>query len=490
MAVNLQQERYAGFRKKAQARFDQMLELQKMGLICKDGDFVPSVHYPPITQYPYMTQEEILEDYTMPEDGFMDIYVHFPFCAQRCIFCHYPGKLGPQEEEKIRYVSYLEREMDLYMEKLGVETLKPRSVLIGGGTPSYLPVYLLEKFLDFFGKKTDLSKCRQFNYDLDPSSLLGEEGRQKMALMKDYGVTRLTIGIQSLDDTVLKIMNRSHNAAQAEEAVYAAKEMGFDVNIEFIYGHPGETFENWLDVMERAQKLPADEIQLYRLKVQAYGDYQGVVIQNRKNPGRIPIPDFRETMMMKQAAADLLVENGFHENLRRVYSKQRKIFSHYAYNQCCNLYDQIGFGLTAFSSFRDRFALNTQYFEEYYEKIDNGMLPVNRGYKRDREQQGRWAIILPLKNRDVRKKDYKKVTGMELDDVFPEKKKRLIQAGLLEDQGDVLTLTELGKFVADEVAEQFNSVEFLPFQESDYEDGPLNPYKNNTSVDFFGRQDT
>lgn len=487
MSSTNRQERYESLRRNAEEKFAVIEELQRKGLICRDGDFVPSVHYPPITQYPDTSQESILKGFTLAADGMMDIYVHIPFCEQRCIFCHYPGKLGEQIEEKRKYLSYLEREMDLYMDRLGMDRIRPRSILIGGGTPTYLPPAELERFLRSFTQRVDLTGCKQFNYDLDPNSLIGEEGRRKMELLKAYGVTRLTIGIQSLDDQVLKVMNRGHDAAQAEESVQAAKDMGFEVNVEFIYGHPGETFENWVDVMERAVRLPTDEIQLYRLKVQAYGDLQGAIIQNRSRADRIPIPDFRQTMMMKQAATDILAENGYTESiLRRVYSRQRKIFSHYAYNQCCNQYDQIGFGLTAFSSFRDRFSLNTQRFEEYYSRIDQGVLPMNRGYIRDEEQQLRWAIVLPLKNRDVRKADFARITGRNLDDVFIEKKKRLIAEGLLEDTGSTLTLTDLGKFVADEVVEQFNSVEYLPFPREHYAEGILNPYLNNTTKDALG----
>lgn len=481
------QDYYGKLRMKALKQFERVEELQKKGLICFDGDFVPSVHYPPITQYPPVTEDFILDGFKLAEDKMMDIYVHIPFCSRRCIFCHYPGKVGTQEEEKKRYLSHLEREMDIYMDRLGIDKIRPRSILIGGGTPTYLPPEQLERFLKFFTERVDFSNCKQFNYDLDPDSLLGEEGRTKMELMKAYGVDRLTIGIQSLNDEVLKLMNRGHNAEEAKESVYAAKEFGFDLNIEFIYGHPGQTFENWVDVIEEAVKLPTDEIQLYRLKVQAYGDYQGIIIKNRQNDKLPPIPDFKETMMMKQAAVDVLAEHGYTESiLRRVYSRQRKIFSHYAYNQCCNQYDQIGFGLTAFSSFRDRFALNTQNFEEYYEKIDKGMLPVNRGYIRNKEQQVRWGIVLPMKNRDVRKKDFVKLTGYELDDVFREKRRILIEEGLLEDKGNILTLTELGKFVADEVVEQFNSREYLPFPEENYSDGILNPYRNNSTEDALG----
>lgn len=476
-------ERYAYLREKGEKKFHIVQELQKKGLVCLDGDFVPSVHYPPITQYPDVRQDFILGDYTVPQDGKIDIYVHIPFCSRRCLFCHYPGKTGSQLAEKDKYLSYLEREIDIYLNILGLSQIKPRSILLGGGTPTCLTPEQLERFLKFLTKRIDFSSCAQFNVDLDPGSIMDGDGMRRMEIMREYGIDRLTIGVQSLNDNVLKIMNRGHSARCAVESVDRAMEMGFHVNAEFIYGHPGQTFENWVDVMDEAVRLPAHELQFYRLKVQAYGDYQGSIIQNRTGSGKVPIPNFEETMLMKQASYDILEENGYHENLRRVFSKQSKIFSHYAYNQCCNLYDQIGFGLTAFSSFRDRFALNTQSFEDYYRRIDEGLLPVNRGYKRDKEQQARWAIILPLKNRSVIKKDYQRITGLPFESVLPQKTQLLIQNGLLEDKGGVVMLTPLGKFLADEVAEEYNSKEFLPFPASNYADGELNPYLNNETED-------
>lgn len=486
MDSNEKQARYAYLRKRAEEKFEVVQDLQRKGLVCLDGDFVPSVHYPPITQYPEVTQEFVLGDYTVPEDGKIDIYVHIPFCERRCLFCHYPGKLGEQTEEKNKYLSYLKREMDLYLDVLGIDKIKPRSILLGGGTPTYMTPEQLDYFLSFFLDRVDMSSCLQFNVDLDPNSIMDEDGLKRMEIMKEHGVDRLTVGVQSLDDNVLKIMNRGHDADRAIRSLDRSMEMGFQTNAEFIYGHPGQTFENWIDVVDQAVTLPTHELQFYRLKVQAYGDLQGAIINNRTNEKAIPIPDFKETMMMKQASYDILEENGFHENLRRVFSKQKKIFSHYAYNQCCNLYDQIGFGITAFSSYRDRFALNTQSFEEYYSKIDQGLLPVNRGYIRDKEQQARWAIVLPMKNRDVRKADYKRITGLEFDEVFKKKTQRLKEHGLISDNGKVVGLTDLGRFLADEVVEQYNSNEFQPFPKSNYAEGELNPYLDNTREDAIG----
>ncbi len=470
--------------KHAEEVFSEINRLRQLGLICDDGDFVPSVHYPPITEYPNQNDDECLNDYKFPEDGMTDIYVHIPFCIQHCVFCHYPGKAGSCDDEKEKYIGYLIREMDLYLRRFGISKLRPRSILLGGGTPTCLAPELLEHFLAEFDKRVDFSQCKQHNVDLDPNSILGEDGTRRCEIMKNHGITRLTIGIQSLDNNVLKLMNRAHTAEMAEEAVRKAASYGFDVNIEFIYGFPGENIDNWIEVIDRAVKLPVGEIQIYRLKVQAYGDKQGAIKQlAKRGSGEKDIPDFKTTMLMKQIAVDILAENGYHENLRRVYSKEKKIFSHYAYNQCCNLYDQVGFGLTGFSSYRDRFDINTQYFDEYYSLIDSGRLPITRGYTRPLDEQLRWAVVLPLKNRDIRKADYKKRTGVDFDTVFRKKVSVLEQYGLIEDTGKVVRLTELGGFVADEVCEHFNSDRFKPFPRERYADGPLNPYLYNNAGD-------
>lgn len=471
---------YSQYMKNAQTRIEQLNLLRSEGLICKSGDFVPSVHYPPITKYPPMTADEVLEGYTLPSDGYLDIYAHFPFCERHCLFCHYPGKVGPQTDEKIRYTGYLKREIEIYLKRFGISRIRPRSILIGGGTPTFLPPELLKDFLSFFCERVDISHNPQFNYDVDPGTIVGKDGIERLKIMREYGVNRLTIGVQSLDDSVLRCMNRPHDAALAIESIHNAKAYGFQLNIEFIYGHPGETIENWAKVIEKAVELPTDEIQLYRLKVLAYGDYQGDIIRHT-------YPSFEETMTMKQIAIDILKENGWNENLRRVYTKSKRFISHYAYNQCCNLYDQVGFGITGFSSYRDRFALNTQSFEEYYRLIDEGGLPTNRGYIRNAEQQLRWSIVLPLKNMDIKKARFEAMNGVPFDSVFRAKVAQLKSYGLLEETERVVRLTDLGSFIADEVVETFNSDEYKPFPRDQYAEGALNPYRDNTSEDAFGQ---
>ncbi len=413
--------------------------------------------------------------YTLPDDGLFDIYAHIPFCKQRCAYCHYPVKFGDQASEKDKYLDALEKEMDIYMGVLGVDRIQTRSILVGGGTPTYLTAQQLKHFLDYFTKRLDLSNCTQFNYDVDPSTLLGQDGAERLRIMRDYGVDRLTIGINSLDPDILKIMNRHHTVQEALDSIEESRKLGYKVNIEFIFGYPGQTLEGWIDQMEFAMSLDVDEIQLYRLKIDAYGDFQGPIktmIQNKT----ARILDDEETLTMKSIAINMLTAGNFTENIRRVFGRSRKIYSHYAWNQCCMLYDEIGLGLTAFSSLRDRFVLNTQYFEEYYASIEAGRLPLNRGLVRSEEEQKRWGIILPVKNSFVNKSIYRQRTGESVENVFKEKMNRLKTHGLVVEDEKKIQATKLGAFFADEIAQQFHHPDYIPFPRNEYEEGVFNPY--------------
>ncbi len=137
--------------------------LKEAGFINRTGAFYPSVHYPPITMYGPITQEELFAGYRLPDDGLLDVYTHIPFCRQRCLFCHYPARLGEQEREKELYLDFLEREIDLYLGVLGLDRIRARSILLGGGTPTYLSPAQLARFLAAFTRRVDLASCRQFN---------------------------------------------------------------------------------------------------------------------------------------------------------------------------------------------------------------------------------------------------------------------------------------------------------------------------------------
>lgn len=467
---------YQEYRELSDARWAEFQEFQRLGLIPTHGDFSPAgVHYPPITNYPPIAQELAYQGFEEVEKGKFDVYVHIPFCQRRCLFCHYPSHYHCGDAEKDLYLDHLEREMQNWLSFRGLDQIKSRSILIGGGTPTDLSPRQLERFLTFFTKYVDISKCIQFNYDVDPTTLVGEKGLERLRIIKDFQGDRLTIGVQSLNEDVLKKMNRSHNVATALESIENCKKMGFKVNIEFIYGHPGETIENWIDVIDHACNLDVDEIQLYRLKIEPYGDQEGTIkkFAAYKEDELISVED---TIRMKQISDQILWDYGFQENLRRVFTRDKRNISLYAYNQCCRLKDEVGFGLSAFSSLNDRFMINTPDFAEYYRRTEEGLIAANRCLIRNHDQQMRWSIILPLKNYFIDKKLFEKMNGVSVDTVFQKEFALLREYGLTTENEREIRLTEKGAFYSDELVHLFYEPQHQSFPPEEFNQGILNPY--------------
>ena len=458
------------------ARWDEFQKFQRLGLIPTHGDFSPAgVHYPPITNYPPISQEKAYDGFKEVVPGEFDVYVHIPFCHKRCLFCHYPSRYNCNDVDKDIYLDHLEMEMRNWLSFRGLDKIKARTILIGGGTPTDLSPKQLERFLTFFTKYVDISNCPQFNYDVDPSTLVGDKGLERLRIIKDFKGDRLTIGIQSLNETVLKKMNRSHNAATAKESVSNCLHMGFDVNIEFIYGHPGETLQNWIDVIEEACTLGTEEIQLYRLKIEPYGDQEGT-IKRFSVYHEDELISVEDTIRMKEMSTLILADHGFNENLRRVFTKKRSNISLYAYNQCCRLKDQIGFGLSAFSSLNDRFMINTPSFDEYYKRTENNEIAADRCLIRNADQQIRWSVILPLKNYFIDKKLFREMNGIEIDSVFQKQFALLKQYDLITETDRKIELTPKGAFYSDEIVHMFYEPQHQSFPESDFVNGIMNPY--------------
>ena len=458
------------------ARWEEFQEFQRLGLIPTHGDFSPAgVHYPPITNYPPISQEEAYDSFKELVPGEFDVYVHIPFCHKRCLFCHYPSRYNCNDVDKDIYLDHLEMEMRNWISFRGLDKIKARTILIGGGTPTDLSPKQLERFLTFFTKYVDISNCPQFNYDVDPSTLVGDKGLERLRIIKDFKGDRLTIGIQSLNEMVLKKMNRSHNADTAKESVKNCLDMGFDVNIEFIYGHPGETLQNWIDVIEEACTLGTEEIQLYRLKIEPYGDQEGT-IKRFSVYHEDELISVEDTIRMKEMSTLILADHGFNENLRRVFTKKRSNISLYAYNQCCRLKDQVGFGLSAFSSLNDRFMINTPSFDEYYKRTENNEIAADRCLIRSADQQIRWSVILPLKNYFIDKKLFREMNGIEIDSVFQKQFALLKQYDLITETDRKIELTPKGAFYSDEIVHMFYEPQHQSFPESDFVNGIMNPY--------------
>ena len=187
------------------------------------------------------------------------VYVHIPFCASRCSYCDFYStlQLGTMGEG---YVEAVIAEARLRREELHGEPV--RTLYLGGGTPSQLPVVLLGKLLEGLQEELDLAAVEEFTIEANPDDVSGEWCDDVISL----GVNRVSMGVQSFQDDILRFIGRRHTALQAAEAIARLHGAGIgNVSIDLIFGLPGQTVESWTHSVDKALALSPQHISAYGL---------------------------------------------------------------------------------------------------------------------------------------------------------------------------------------------------------------------------------
>lgn len=453
--------------------------LRNAGFLPLDGGYFPAIYYPPITMYPDAGQDEIFRNFTFAAGQRNSLYFHLPFCPRRCAYCHWVVSVGNSAAEIDHYLDSLLREVRIYKAVLGGAVIAPTSILVGGGTPSMLSPGQTERFLDGVAGEFDLGDCRQITCETEPTTILGEEGRKKLLAMKKGGVNRISLGVQSFDDGILKSTGRLHSSRDARDAIEAIRGAGFEsLSIDLIYGYPGSTPKKWEETLMTAASLGVDAYQLYRLRIVPHGAKPGSV-QKLFDSSPELFPPLAEIYLMKEMGLLISARNGYRETSRRVFCRGPEHNSEYLQDHTDRLSNVLGFGISAWNNLQDRFFINTgKSLEDYHAAIDRGRLPVARGKIKSEDDVRRWAICLSLKHRGISREHFEALTGTPLHSVFGSRVERLKGYGLLEEKGDLVALTEKGRFFADEVVIQFYHPAYIPFPKSAYAAGELNPYRS------------
>ena len=193
----------------------------------------------------------------------LGLYIHIPFCKSKCIYCDFYS-LPRAEDRMDRYVSALCRQLAEIAQRTTAHTVD--SVYLGGGTPSYLGEKRLRRILKTVKKHYHLSRDAEITLEANPDS--AGDWRALRSLRR-AGINRLSLGVQSADDGMLRALGRPHTFAQAEEAAAAARRARIrNLSLDLIYGLPGQDLAHWKDTLERAAALEPEHLSCYGLKVE------------------------------------------------------------------------------------------------------------------------------------------------------------------------------------------------------------------------------
>ena len=444
-------------------KIDELLEAK----VLPGGErFFPTITYPPQTMYPDAVPETVF-DADPGRDGIPHaVYVHIPFCASRCAYCHWVKIIDPAVAVVDDYLETLALDMGNAVARLGKTSVPASTVLFGGGTPTLLTPAQMQRLLTDFTTHFDLSACRQFSYEAEPASLCGELGQERLKVLKSFGVDRISLGVQSYDDDVLKMMGRPHTAAQVQECVDNIHAAGIDsICIDLIYGYPGLTEESWIRCLETAIASGVDAWHLYRLRIIRHGDVQGPIMEQYKHKPE-DFPEVERIRVMKMLGIVLSEEQGFDQHFTRIFARGREHVTQFMWDYCCNVTNVIGTGPSAWANYHRTFTLNVgSDFHLYREMVRQGRLPINRGLFRDDETDARRCLVLPLKNSKVIKQAFTERTGLDAGVHFQKELARLEGFGLVQQDDQSIWLTDRGRFFADEVMMQLYQKRYVKFPE-------------------------
>src|SRR5256886_10067057 len=186
------------------------------------------------------------------------LYVHIPFCARICPYCAFYKDLLDRSQAW-RFCEAVLRDLD---EQRAVFGISPKTIYFGGGTPTALNTSQLEFLLEGFHQRLDLSTLEEWTIEANPGSV----SARKAALLGKLKINRISLGVQSWDDGLLKILGREHNSSQAEKSFHTLRDAGFrTINIDIMFGLPGQSTEQWIATLEKTIALQPEHISAYCL---------------------------------------------------------------------------------------------------------------------------------------------------------------------------------------------------------------------------------
>lgn len=360
------------------------------------------------------------------------LYVHIPFCARICPYCaFYKERADPNQTQ--RFCEGLVAELKSLSAGFPLEV---ETIFFGGGTPTALSTGQLDYLLGQFSEALDPSGLREWTMEANPGSV----SPRKAALMKRRGVTRISLGVQSWDDGLLRLLGREHNAAQAEESFRILREAGLsNLNVDLMFGLPGQTLEQWRATLDRTIALQPQHVSAYCL---TYEEDTEFFLRQRRGEYREDIESdaqFFETVMAQLDAA------GYAQYEISNYARAGFESAHNRAYWAGN--DYLGLGPSAFSTVGLERWQNIPDYRAYSDRVLAGKSPIHSREALTPAMKRGEQIALSLRTRFG-------VPGDWLNR-WPAERDEFLQLGLLRAEAGRFVLTEKGKLLADSVAQAF-----------------------------------
>lgn len=378
----------------------------------------------------------------------LGIYIHIPFCKQKCFYCDFVSYAN-QDKYFQKYVQALNKEINNFIDNNEFEV---QTIYIGGGTPSLIDAKYIEEILHVFEKRNLLKEVKEVTIEVNPGTVTEE----KLRNYKNSGVNRLSIGLQSTEDKILKQIGRIHCYDDFLNTYKMAREVGFkNINVDLMIGLPNQKIIDVKNSLEKIIKLepePPNHISVYSLIVE-----ENTPIEKMLESGELELPDEELERNMYWYVKNFLELNGYKHYEISNFAKLGNESKHNL--DCWNQKEYVGFGVAAHSYIDDVRYGNIGNVEEYIKNCENGEFGKNKvidEVENDIFSKEKEFMLIGLRKIEgVLIQDFKNKFGENPIFVFKDELKKLVDENLLIVDFDRIKLTNKGLDLANIVWENF-----------------------------------
>ena len=343
------------------------------------------------------------------------LYVHIPFCKQKCLYCDF-ASFANVDNLMDEYIDALIKEI-----KEKTQDIIIKSLFIGGGTPSHLNNNSLKKLMDCL-KSLNYIEDAEKTIECNPGTLT----KEKLLIIKEGGINRLSFGLQSTDDAMLKRIGRIHTYKEFEDNYLLARSLGFsNINIDMMFGLPNQKVEDIKKSLSKVLSLNPDHISAYSLIIE-----EGTPFYEMYNKELIILPNEDEERLMYYTAKEMLIEHGFHQYEISNYAKENKECYHNKLYWKCDEY--LGVGVAASSFIKNTRKKNISSIREYINRIQNNQGIIEEEYVNTINDSIEEFMFMNLRMLEgLSEEEFERRFNKKVDDVYSEIIKKHIQNGLL-----------------------------------------------------------
>jgi oxygen-independent coproporphyrinogen-3 oxidase len=349
------------------------------------------------------------------------LYVHVPFCRALCAYCDFARGVRNAADVE-RYLAVLDLEFVRATRQLG-QRIAPRTVFLGGGTPTSLESAELTRLLELIARHADLSNVLEFTVEANPGTLAPDT----FAVLRDHRVNRISFGVQSFQPRLLKMLGRIHTVEQAQRAVGEARDAGFqNISVDLMHGLPTETREELAGDLATAVGAAPDHISAYGL---SYED--GTPLKERLTRGELIRLDDEEAAVQYLTVMERLERAGFRQYEISNYARPGCEARHnlvYWHNE-----SYLGVGPSAASYIDGERRVNKRHLEEWAAAIEQNADPVESRERLEGERRAREALMLALRLREGASAEvFRDQYGFDLETACREQLQRFQAQKLME----------------------------------------------------------